>query len=150
MELPLPLLSLLPLALFCAASPTPASYQIHTAQTATISPTQATPFPRHNDKYVPSVPPLSLDLPTISIAKSSIPSLSLDLPPEICTPGFSSYATPSLVGYAPAVKPSYIARPSAGSSSWLLFGRLVLMLFVLSGPKISSPWALRLSPRSWS
>ncbi|KAI5239913.1 hypothetical protein E4T43_06406 [Aureobasidium subglaciale] len=65
---------------------------------------------------------------------------------ELC--GSSSFLY--LVRHAHHLKPSYIARPSAGSSLWLLFGRLVLMLFVLSGPKISSPWALRLSPGSWS
>lgn len=61
-----------------------------------------TPPSRRDDKFAPSIPPLSLDLPTISIAKPSIASFSLNLPPNTCTPGFSSYATPGVDGYVPA------------------------------------------------
>ncbi|KAK5719805.1 hypothetical protein LTR17_015094 [Elasticomyces elasticus] len=74
-----------------------------TSRTAITSPPSATAPPfRRDDNFEPSIPPLSLNLPTVSIPKPSIPSLSLDLPQETCTPGFSSYATPGFDGYVPA------------------------------------------------
>jgi len=105
MKFSLPLLSALLLPLLAAASPTPtpAPSRALSARAAIISPPSATAPPaRRDDKFEPSIPPLSLDLPTAAFAGPSIPSLSLDLPPETCTPGFSSYATPGLDGYVPA------------------------------------------------
>ncbi|PQE17499.1 RTA1 domain-containing protein [Rutstroemia sp. NJR-2017a BBW] len=103
MRYSLPLLSTLLLPLLSAASSTPTPSPVVSARAAIVSPPSATAPPsRRDDNFDPSIPPLSLDLPTVSIAEPSIPSLSLDLPPETCTPGFSSYATPGLDGYVPA------------------------------------------------
>ncbi|KAF2201684.1 hypothetical protein GQ43DRAFT_431400 [Delitschia confertaspora ATCC 74209] len=103
MRFSLPLLSALLLPLLSAASPTPAPSPALSPRAAITSPPSATAPPSRRDKnFDPSIPPLSLNLPTVSAAKPSIPSLSLNLPPQTCTPGFSSYATPGLDGYVPA------------------------------------------------
>ncbi|KAK4953324.1 hypothetical protein LTR10_009033 [Elasticomyces elasticus] len=97
MRFSLPLVNAL--LLISTASPTLAL----PTRAATSSPPFATAPPsRRDDNFNPSISPLSLDLPTVSVAEPSIPSLSLDLPPETCTPGFSSYATPGPDGYVPA------------------------------------------------
>ena len=105
MRFSLPLLSalLLPLLRAASSTPTPTPSPAHPARAAITSPPSATAPPsRRGDNFDPSIAPISLNLPSISIAKPSIPSLSLDLPPETCTPGFISYATPGLDGYVPA------------------------------------------------
>lgn len=103
MRFSLPLLSALLLPLLSAASPTPTPSPALSARAAITSPASATAAPsRRDDSFDPSIPPLSLDLPTLSLVDPTIPSLTLDLPPETCTPGFSSYATPGLDGYVPA------------------------------------------------
>jgi hypothetical protein len=103
MRFSLPLLSALLLPLLSAASPTPTPSPALSARAAITWPPSATAPPSRRDhNFDPSIPPLSLDLPTVSIGNPSIPSLSLDLPPETCTPGFSSYANPGLDGYVPA------------------------------------------------
>jgi hypothetical protein len=93
----LPLLSALLLPLLSAASPNPTPSPALPVRAAITAPPS-----RRDENFAPSIAPLSLNLPTISIAKPSIASFSLDLPPETCTPGFSSYATPGLDGYVPA------------------------------------------------
>jgi hypothetical protein len=113
MRLPLSLLSVLMLPLLSAASPTPIPSSVLFARaTITSLPSVTAPPSPRDDKFAPSIPPLSLDLPTISIAEPSIPSLSLDLPIQTCTPGFSSYATPGPDGYVPA---------DACNALWLYF-----------------------------
>lgn len=97
------LLNALLLPLLSIASPTPVSTPIVPAQAAiTASPSLVITPARRGDDFEPSIPPLSLNLPTISIANPSRASFSLDLPPTTCTPGFSAYATPGLDGYVPA------------------------------------------------
>jgi hypothetical protein len=125
----LPLLSTMLLPLFSAASPTPSPAL--SAQAAITSPPSATAPPsRRDDNFEPSIPPLSLNLPTISIAKPSIASFSLDLPPETCTPGFSSYATPGLDGYVPAEACNalwvYFPNFAAAVAFSILFGILTI------------------------
>lgn len=90
------------LPVLSVASPTPILSLVVPTQAVITSPPGSIALPaRRDDVFQPSIPPLSLDLPKISIAEPSIPSLSLDLPPETCTPGFSAYATPGNDGYVP-------------------------------------------------
>ena len=97
MKFELSFLSVLLLPLLSIASPTPAPTPTLASQAA-ITP----PPSRRDGDHAPSIPPLSLDIPEVTIAKPSIKSFSLDLPPPTCTPGFSAYATPSVDGYVPA------------------------------------------------
>lgn len=99
MKITLPILGTL-LAVLSSATSTP-------LLSPTPTPTTLPPNASHRlspraDDYKPSIPSLSLDLPTISIAPPNIPSLSLNLPQQTCTPGAASYATPSSNGYVPA------------------------------------------------
>jgi hypothetical protein len=97
------LFSALLLSLLSAASPTLPPSPALAARAAITSPPSATVPPSRRDRdFTPDIPPLSLDLPVISIAKPSIASFSLNLPPQTCTPGFTAYATPGLDGYVPA------------------------------------------------
>lgn len=85
------------------ASPAPLPSPTPSSRSAAIStPTTTSPPTRRDDKFAPSIPPLSLDIPAVSVAEPSIPPVSLDLPPQTCTPGFSAYATPGRDGYVPA------------------------------------------------
>ena len=133
MRFSLPLISALLLPLLSAASPTPISTPSPalSARAAITSPPSATAPPsRRDDNFDPSIPPLSLDLPTISIAKPSIPSFSLNLPPKTCTPGFSSYATPGPNGYVPADACNalwvYFPNFAAAVAFSILFGVLTI------------------------
>ena len=81
-------------------------------------------------QYEPSIPTLSLNLPTISIAAPSIPPLSLDLPVPTCTPGYSAYATPGKDGYVPAEACNalwvYFPNFAAAVAFSILFGILFI------------------------
>ncbi|KAF1979443.1 hypothetical protein BU23DRAFT_586133 [Bimuria novae-zelandiae CBS 107.79] len=96
----------------------------------TSPPFATAPPSRRGDNFDPSIPPLSLNLPTVSVAEPSIPSLSLDLPPQTCTPGFSSYATPGLDGYVPADACNalwvYFPNFAAAVAFSILFGILTI------------------------
>ena len=85
---------------------------------------------RRDNNFDPSIPPLSLDLPTVSVAEPSIPPLSLNLPPETCTPGFSSYATPGVDGHVPADACNalwvYFPNFAAAVAFSILFGVLTI------------------------
>jgi hypothetical protein len=127
----LPFLSALLLPLLSIASPTPVPITVILAQaTITLSPHPIVPPPRRNGRFEPSIPSLSLDIPSISIAKPSIASFSLDIPPQTCTPGSSSYATPGLDGYVPAdacnVLWVYFPKFSAAVAFAILFGVLTI------------------------
>ncbi|KAF3047194.1 hypothetical protein E8E12_011603 [Didymella heteroderae] len=98
----LSLLSALLLPLLTAASSTAIQFTVLPARSAIAPPSVTIPPSRRERNFEPSIPPLTIDVPTISIAKPSIASFSLDLPPQTCTPGFSSYATPGPNGYVPA------------------------------------------------
>lgn len=109
----LPLLSALLLPLLSIASPDPITSPVNPARSAITSAPPSIVLPSRRDgSFEPSLTPLSLDLPTISIAKPSIASFSLDLPPVTCTPGFTSYATPGLDGYV---------SPDACNALWAYF-----------------------------
>jgi hypothetical protein len=134
MRLSLPLLSALLLPLLSAASPTPVPSPALSARAAIISlPSATAPPSRRDDTFAPNIPPLSLNLPTVSIAPRSRPSrtpFSLDLPPKTCTPGFSSYATPGLDGYVPAEACNalwaYFPNFAAAVAFSVLFGLLTI------------------------
>jgi hypothetical protein len=134
MRLSFPLLSALLLPFLSAASPTPVPSPALSARAAIISPPSATAPPsRRDDKFAPSILPLSLNLPTVSIAPPSRPSrppFLLDLPPKTCTPGFSSYATPGLDGYVPAEACNalwvYFPSFAAAVAFSILFGILTI------------------------
>ncbi|KAF2744737.1 hypothetical protein M011DRAFT_520762 [Sporormia fimetaria CBS 119925] len=84
-----------------------------TAPAAITSPPSATAPPSRRDAdFELSLPPLSLDIPTVSIAQPSIASFTLNLPPQTCTPGFSAYANPGVDGHVPA---------DACNALWLYF-----------------------------
>ncbi|KAJ8107812.1 hypothetical protein OPT61_g8604 [Boeremia exigua] len=127
----LTLLSALLLPLLSAASPTPALSPALFARAAVTSlPSSLAPPSRRENNFDPSIPPLSLNLPTVSIAKPSIPSFTLNLPPQTCTPGFSSYATPGLNGYVPAEACNalwlYFPKFAAAVAMSILFGMLTI------------------------
>ncbi|KAI4605368.1 hypothetical protein J4E81_010620 [Alternaria sp. BMP 2799] len=133
MRYTLALLSAFLLPFHCIASPTPTSIPspATAARDVTSSvPAATAPPSRRDDDFAPDIAPFSLDLPTISIAEPSIPSLSLDLPPETCTPGFSSYATPGLDGYVPAEACNalwvYFPNFAAAVAFSVLFGMLTI------------------------
>lgn len=131
MRFSLALISALLLPLRTFASPTPiASPAIFERASISLPPSVTTPPSRRDDKFDPSIPPLSLNLPTISIANPSIPSISLDLPPQTCTPGFESYATPGLDGYVPADACNalwvYFPNFAAAVAFSILFGILTI------------------------
>lgn len=131
MRVSLSVLSTLLLPLLSTASPSPKPTPALPARAAITSPpTAITPLVRRDDKFTPNIPPLSLDLPTISIAKPSIPSLSLDLPVQTCTPGHSTYATPGVDGYVPAGSCNamwvYFPNFAAAVAFSVLFGVLTL------------------------
>lgn len=131
MRFSLALISALLLPLRTFASPTPiASLAIFERASISLPPSVTTPPSRRDDKFDPSIPPLSLNLPTISIANPSIPSISLDLPPQTCTPGFESYATPGLDGYVPADACNalwvYFPNFAAAVAFSILFGILTI------------------------
>jgi hypothetical protein len=131
MRIYLPLLSALLLPLLSAASPTPTHSLGRYARAAiTPLPSATAPPSRRDDKFEPSIPPLSLDIPVVSIAKPSIASLSLDLPVETCTPGFSTYATPGVDGYVPAYACNalwvYFPNFAAAVAFSVLFGILTI------------------------
>ncbi|KAF1834463.1 hypothetical protein BDW02DRAFT_639283 [Decorospora gaudefroyi] len=100
----------------------------HTIAAITSAPSATAPPSRRDDKFAPSIPPLSLDLPTF--AKPSIKSFSLDLPPQTCTPGFTSYATPDPNGYVPADACNalwvYFPNFAAAVAFSILFGMLTI------------------------
>ncbi|KAK3374765.1 RTA1 like protein-domain-containing protein [Podospora didyma] len=120
-SLQVPLLSaLLLLPLLSAASPTPApssSLALSTrAAVITSFPSATAPPPsrrRDRNNFDPSIPPFSLDLP-----------------PNTCTPGFSSYATPGLEGYVPAdacnALWNYFPNFAAAVALSILFGILTI------------------------
>jgi hypothetical protein len=129
--------STLVLPLLSAASPTPthslalaARAAINSPPSATAPPTVTAPPSRRNGDFTPNIPPLSLDLPVISIAKPSIASFSLNLPPQTCTPGFTAYATPGLDGYVPADACNalwvYFPNFAAAVAFSILFGILTI------------------------
>lgn len=131
MRLSLPFLNALLLPTLSAASVTRTPSPVLTARAVvTPSPFVAAQLARRDDRFAPSIPPLSLDLPTISIAKPAIPSLSLNLPTQTCTPGFSSYATPGANGYVPAgscnAMWAYFPNFAAAVAFSVLFGALTL------------------------
>jgi hypothetical protein len=131
MRFSLPLFSALLLPHLSAASPNPTPSPALSARAAITSPPSATAAPSRRDKnFDPSIPPLSLDLPKVSVAKPSIPSLSLHLPPKTCTPGFSSYVTPGLDGYVPADACNalwvYFPNFAAAVAFSILFGILTI------------------------
>jgi hypothetical protein len=126
------LLNALLLPLLSVASPTPVSTPMIPAQAAITAPPSLVVMPvRRGDDFEPSIPPLSLDQPTISIAKPSRASFSLDLPPITCTPGFSAYATPGLDGYVPAeacnAMWAYFPNFAAAIAFSVLFGILTVV-----------------------
>ncbi|KAF2874642.1 RTA1 like protein-domain-containing protein [Massariosphaeria phaeospora] len=127
----LPLLSALLLPLLSAALPTPTPSLSLSARAAITSlPSATAPPSRRDDNFAPSIPPVSLNLPTVSVAEPSIPSLSLNLPPETCTPGFSSYATPGPDGYVSADTCNalwvYFPNFAAAVAFSVLFGMLTI------------------------
>jgi hypothetical protein len=135
MRFSLPLLSALLLPLLSAASPAPTptstpSPALSARAAITSLPSATAPPSRRNDRFDPSIPPLSLNIPTVSIAKPSIRSFSLNLPPQTCTPGFSSYATPGLDGYVPAEACNalwvYFPNFAAAVAFSILFGILTI------------------------
>lgn len=131
MRLSLPLFSALLLPLLSAASSTRTPPLSLCARNAIVSPPVATALPsRRDDNYAPSLPPLSLNIPTVSIAKPSIKSFSLNLPPPTCTPGFSAYATPGPNGYVPADACNalwiYFPNFAAAVAFSILFGTLTI------------------------
>ncbi|CAN9431593.1 unnamed protein product [Alternaria sp. RS040] len=97
--------------------------------TITSPPFIVIPPSRRDDNFAPSIPPLSLDLP--SIAAPSIPPVSLDLPAQTCTPGFSAYATPGIDGYVPADACNalwvYFPNFAAAVAFSVLFGILTIV-----------------------
>lgn len=131
MRFSLPLFSALLLLLLSAASPTPTPSTALCARIAIVSPPSATAPPyRRDDHFHLSIPPLSLNIPSVSIAKPSIPSLSLNLPIRTCTPGFNSYATPGIDGYVPADACNalwlYFPKFAAAVAFSILFGILTI------------------------
>jgi hypothetical protein len=130
-------LSALLLSLLSAASQTPtpslapaALAAINSPPSATAPPTVTVPPYRPDSEFTPNTPLLSLDLPVISMAKPSIASFSLNLPPQICTPGFTAYATPGLDGYVPAGACNalwvYFLNFAAAIAFSILFGILTI------------------------
>ncbi|KAH6612071.1 RTA1 like protein-domain-containing protein [Boeremia exigua] len=131
MRLSLSLLSALLLPLLSTASPTPTLSPALSARAAITSLPSATAAPiRRDDNFELSLPPLTLNIPTISIAKPSIASFSLNLPPQTCTPGFASYATPGIDGYVPAGACNalwvYFPNFAAAVAFSILFGILTI------------------------
>ena len=123
-------LNTLLLVLQSAASPAFIPSGVISAQsTITSPPSIVIPPSRRDDNFAPSIPPLSLDLP--SIAAPSIPPVSLDLPTQTCTPGFSSYATPGIDGYVPADACNalwvYFPNFAAAVAFSILFGILTIV-----------------------
>lgn len=110
---------------FSAASPTPNPAAALPAQAATTAPPA-----RRDDSFAPSIPPLSLNIPSVSIAPPNIPSLSLDLPVQTCMPGHSAYATPGVDGYVPAGSCNalwvYFPNFAAAIAFSVLFGVLTI------------------------
>ncbi|KAJ4986220.1 RTA1 domain-containing protein [Stagonosporopsis vannaccii] len=128
----LPLISVLLLPSLSAASPTPTYSAALSARATVRFPPSATAPPSRRDEknFAPSIPPLSLDLPTISIPKPSIKSFSLNLPPQTCTPGFTAYVTPGPNGYVPAEACNalwvYFPNFAAAVAFSVLFGILTI------------------------
>jgi hypothetical protein len=112
MRLLLLLFGALHLSLTSIASPAPAPSLAYLLPQATITSLAIIPPSRRDGSFEPSIPPLSLNLPTVSIPKPSIPTLSLNLPSQTCTPGFTSYATPGINGHVPG---------GACNALWLYF-----------------------------
>ncbi|KAF2820835.1 hypothetical protein CC86DRAFT_360087 [Ophiobolus disseminans] len=131
MKFSLPLLTALLLAVLSAALPTTTPSPVLSARaTIILTPSATAPPLRRDNKFEPSILPVSLNLPTISIAKPSRIPFSLNLPPATCTPGFSSYATPGLNGYVPAdacnALWAYFPNFAAAIAFSVLFGILTI------------------------
>ncbi|KAH4041465.1 hypothetical protein HBI24_011880 [Parastagonospora nodorum] len=125
MRFSLALLGALLLPHLSAAAPTPTLAPAFPARAVVTAPPA-----RRDDKYAPSIPPLSLNIPKVSVAPPNIPSISLDLPVETCTPGHSSYATPGVDGHVPADACNalwvYFPNFAAAIAFSVLFGILVI------------------------
>ena len=124
-------LSILLLPILSTASPARTSSPTIPARAPiTLSPSVTAPPNRRDNKYDPSIPPLSLDIPQPSIAAPSIKSFSLNLPPKTCTPGYTSYATPGVDGHVPAEACNalwpYFPNLAAAVAFSILFGVLTI------------------------